>query len=657
MLDNGNFVLYNSDRKVMWQSFDHPTNTILPGQRLTPGQVLFSSVSATDDSTGIFRLIMQQDGWLVQYPVQTPYLAPYAYYTEGAVGGGNNVTLNLDNDGRLYLLNSTMKIKDLTTGGNPTQNQYLMKIDVDGIFRVYSHSLDQGNLSVIWASTRDRCSPKGICGLNGYCTQFDDKIKCECLPGFDYVNPSDWTAGCERNFTTESCKAEGGEVKYYNMRQVFSTSWENDSYAFVKTDTQNECEQSCLVDCNCEAALFKDSQCSKQKLPLRYGRQDTTVSNLEALVKVGILGSIPVYKDDGVRETKKKELRKDILAVSISLIIFAFLVLLVTGILIQKSHAWVYRKLNENKNLQLNEEIALRAFSYIELEQATSGFTEELGRGAFGTVFKGTLADNQKVVAVKRLENVSDTEHKEFQTEMEVIGKTHHRNLIRLLGYCQDGSKRLLVYEYMNNGSLADILFTQEKQLTWIERINIVRDIARGLGYLHEECETQIIHCDIKPQNILMDAQFLAKISDFGLAKLLKQDQTRTYTGIRGTKGYVAPEWYRKFPVTVKADVYSFGIVLFELICQRKAVDWSLPADEAILEEWVYDCLKVNELGKLVGTEEVDSIQLERMVKVGIWCIQDEPSLRPSMKKVLLMLEGTVEIPTPPSPKSFLSSV
>lgn len=391
-----------------------------------------------------------------------------------------------------------------------------------------------------------------------------------------------------------------------------------------------------------------------KSFPLDLEKKYTAVLNPAALIKVGILGSTTRE----VSETKKKELRKDILAVSISLTIFAFLVLLVTGILIQKSHAWVYRKLNENKNVQLNDEIALRAFSYTELEQATSGFTEELGRGAFGTVFKGTLADNQKVVAVKRLENVSDTEHKEFQAEMEVIGKTHHRNLIRLLGYCQDGSKRLLVYEYMSNGSLADILFTQEKHLTWIERINIARDIARGLLYLHEECETQIIHCDIKPQNILMDAQFLAKISDFGLAKLLKQDQTRTYTGIRGTKGYVAPEWYRKLPVTVKADVYSFGIVLFELICQRKAVDWSRPADEAILEEWVYDCLKVSELGKLVGTEEeVDSIQLERMVKVGIWCVQDEPSLRPSMKKVLLMMEGTVEIPTPPSPKSFLSAI
>lgn len=267
------------------------------------------------------------------------------------------------------------------------------------------------------------------------------------------------------------------------------------------------------------------------------------------------------------------------------------------------------------------------------------------------------MAEDQKVVAVKRLDKELVEGEKEFQTEMKIIGRTHHRNLVRLLGYCLDGSRRLLVYEYMSNGSLSDILFTPEKQPTWEERCGIARDIARGLLYLHDECDTQIINCDIKPQNILMDDHFCAKISDFGMAKLLKKDQTRTYTGVRGTRGYVAPEWHRKLPVTVKADVYSFGIVLLELICRRKCVDWSLAEDESILEYWVYSCFEAGELGKLVGDEEVERRQFERMVKISIWCIQDEPSLRPSMKKVLLMLEGTVEIPVPPSPTSFLSTI
>ncbi|PRQ49141.1 putative protein kinase RLK-Pelle-SD-2b family [Rosa chinensis] len=154
-----------------------------------------------------------------------------------------------------------------------------------------------------------------------------------------------------------------------------------------------------------------------------------------------------------------------------------------------------------------------------------------------------------------------------------------------------------------------------------------------------------------------MDEYMCPKISDFGLAKLLQQDQTRTTTSIRGTKGYVAPEWHRKMPITVKADVYSFGIVLLEIVCYRRNVDWSLPHDEAILDELVYHYFESGELSKFLGDEEINRRQFERVIKVGLWCIQDEPSLRPYMKKVLLMLEGTVDIPIPPNPSSFLNTI
>ncbi|XP_055832157.1 G-type lectin S-receptor-like serine/threonine-protein kinase LECRK3 [Solanum dulcamara] len=658
MLDTGNFVLYNSDHDVIWQSFDNPTNTLLPGQHISAGQELFSSASEADDSFGIFRLKMQGDGNLVQYPVNTPDTAPYAYYSSGTDGVGNNVTLNLDDDGHLYLLNSTKSLRNITRGGYPRKSTiiYMMKIDADGILRVYSHSLNQQNSSAIWSSTNDRCIPKGLCGLNGYCTNIDDQVKCLCLPGFDFVMPGNWTAGCERNFTAETCRLKENTSKYYAMRPVVNTGWEDSTYVTLDTTTKEDCEQACLQDCNCEAAFFNDNKCRKQRLPLRYGRRDMGNSNI-ALVKVGINVLADEALPNQIEETKGKKLRIDILIAGITLAVFALLVLGISGFLIHRNHVWTYRKIQESRSVQLFEDVAPRAFSYAELEQATSGFKEALGRGAFGTVFKGILAEDQKVIAVKRLDKELVEGETEFQTEMKIIGRTHHRNLVRLLGYCLDGSSRLLVYEYMSNGSLTDVLFTPEKKPTWEERCGFARDIARGLLYLHDECDTQIIHCDIKPQNILMDDQFCAKISDFGMAKLLKKDQTRTYTGIRGTRGYVAPEWHRNLPVTVKADVYSFGVVLMELICRRKCVDWSLDENESILEYWVYNCFDTGELDKLVGDEEVDRRQFERMVKISIWCIQDEPSLRPSMKKVLLMLEGTVDIPVPPSPTSFLSAI
>nr|GEU99713.1 G-type lectin S-receptor-like serine/threonine-protein kinase LECRK3 [Tanacetum cinerariifolium] len=329
------------------------------------------------------------------------------------------------------------------------------------------------------------------------------------------------------------------------------------------------------------------------------------------------------------------------------------------GVLIYKARVWAYRKVSDNINFQLFENVGPRAFSYAELEILTDGFKEELGRGSFGIVYKGIIESSMKVVAVKKLkEELAQQREIEFQTEMKVIGRTHHRNLAKLLGYCCEGSERLLVFEYMPQGSLADILFEPIRNTPcWAERIRMAIDIAHGILYLHEECETAIIHCDIQPQNILMDKYNCAKISDFGLAKLLEHDQTRTSTLIRGTRGYVAPEWYKNLHVTVKVDVYSFGIVLFEILCCRMSVESNFPVNEAILEEWVYDCYEADELSKLVDGEDVDKRTLDRMVKIGLWCIQEDPDLRPSMKKVVLMLEGTLKIPVPPNPASFLSVV
>ncbi|WMV53827.1 hypothetical protein MTR67_047212 [Solanum verrucosum] len=425
LMDTGNFALYDSDRNVIWQSFDNPTNTLLPGQHISVGQELFSSASETDDSLGIFRLKMQDDGNLVQYPVNTADSAPYAYYASYTAGLGNNVSLNLDDDGLLYLFNSTNGLKNLTKGGYRRERTiiYMMKIDADG----------------------------------------------------------NWSAGCERNFTTETCQLKENTSKYYDMRTVENTGWEDSTYVVLAVTTKEDCEQACLQDCNCEAASFKDKVCRKQRLPLRDGRRDQRNSNL-ALVKVGINVPNKELPDQKIEEIKGKKLRIDILFASITLTVFALLVDLekvqkvgevgarLPSVPESSDNSMASLKIQESRSVQLSEDVAPRAFSYAELEQATSGFKEALGRGAFGTVFKGILAEGQKVVAVKRLDKELVEGETEFQTEIKIIGRTHHRNLVRLLGYCLDRSRRLLAYEYMTNGSLVDILFTPEKQPTWEER-------------------------------------------------------------------------------------------------------------------------------------------------------------------------------------------
>ncbi|WOL11201.1 hypothetical protein Cni_G19963 [Canna indica] len=324
-----------------------------------------------------------------------------------------------------------------------------------------------------------------------------------------------------------------------------------------------------------------------------------------------------------------------------------FAVIAILCILLYRNRAWRYRRISRNRELDLVEEIAPRSFSFEELKIATENFKKVLGKGAFGTVFKGILGCSGRAVAIKRLENGVGEGEREFRAEMRAMGRTHHKNLVRLIGFCCDGSYRLLVYEYMSNGSLADLIFNGDGFPEWSERVRITLDIAKGLHYLHEECESTIIHCDIKPQNILMDENLTAKISDFGLAKLLMPSQTRTFTEIRGTRGYLAPEWHKNSPISAKADVYSFGVVLLEVVCCRKNLKLEGEVDEILLLEWVDGCFARGETKKLVG-DEVDMEELNRFVRVGLWCTQTEPAFRPSMKKAVMMLEGIIDVSLPP---------
>ncbi|XP_031279774.1 G-type lectin S-receptor-like serine/threonine-protein kinase LECRK3 [Pistacia vera] len=258
MFDSGNFILYNSDQEIIWQSFRNPTNTILPGQSLLAGEELFSSVSATNQSTGIFRLKMQNDGNLVQYPKDTPDEAAYSYYSLFTDDRGENVSLNLDVDGYLYLVHSTgFIIKDLTPGGYSTEGTiYLMKIDTDGIFQLYSFKLNQNSIVlIVWASSDDKCSPKGLCGLNRYCVKNDRDIYCQCLPGYLISGEG----GCQKNFSTENCESKDGNIKY-TIDRVANTKWEDASYSILSLPTEEECEKACLEDCSCEATMFKDGE-------------------------------------------------------------------------------------------------------------------------------------------------------------------------------------------------------------------------------------------------------------------------------------------------------------------------------------------------------------------------------------------------------------
>ncbi|XP_012461251.2 G-type lectin S-receptor-like serine/threonine-protein kinase SD2-5 [Gossypium raimondii] len=286
-------------------------------------------------------------------------------------------------------------------------------------------------------------------------------------------------------------------------------------------------------------------------------------------------------------------------------------------------------------------------FSYEELKNITKNFSNKLGEGGFGSVFHGILPLGSDV-AVKHQFNIGAV-NKSFIAEVQTIGSIHHYNLVSLVGFCAESSNRLLVYEYMANGSLDRWIFNQNRDLDlgWQIRRKIILDIAKGLAYLHEECNQKIIHLDIKPQNILLDENFNAKISDFGLSKLIGKDQSRVITAMRGTPGYMAPEWLSSC-ITEKVDVYSFGIVVLEILCGRRNVDVSQQEEDMHLLGLFKRKQEEGQLMDLVDkcSDDMQSNAAEvvELMKVAAWCLQTEYARRPSMSTVVKLFEGSVDV-------------
>lgn len=288
-----------------------------------------------------------------------------------------------------------------------------------------------------------------------------------------------------------------------------------------------------------------------------------------------------------------------------------------------------------------------RWYSLRELEDATRGFAEEsvIGEGGYGVVYKGVLEDGS-VVAVKNLLNNKGQAEKEFKVEVEAIGKVRHKNLVGLVGYCAEGPQRMLVYEYVDNGNLEQWLHGDVgpvSPLTWDVRMKIAIGTAKGLAYLHEGLEPKVVHRDIKSSNILLDRKWNAKVSDFGLAKLLGSEKTYVTTRVMGTFGYVSPEYASTGMLNEGSDVYSFGVLLMEIVTGRSPIDYSRPPGEMNLIDWFKGMVASRR-----GEELVDPLievqpsprSLKRALLVCLRCIDLDVSKRPKMGQIVHMLEA-----------------
>nr|GMC91273.1 L-type lectin-domain containing receptor kinase VIII.1-like [Ipomoea batatas] len=326
---------------------------------------------------------------------------------------------------------------------------------------------------------------------------------------------------------------------------------------------------------------------------------------------------------------------------------------------------WVYSK--KFKNVKTSEILASdiikmpKEFTYKSLKSATKSFdsTRIIGHGAFGTVYKGILPENNEVVAVKRCSHNGQGKT-EFLSELSIIGTLRHRNLVRLQGWCHEKGEILLVYDLMSNGSLDKALFESRIVLPWPHRQKILLGVASALAYLHQECENQVIHRDIKTSNIMLDESFNARLSDFGLARQVEHDKSPDATVAAGTMGYLAPEYLLTGRATDKTDVFSYGAVVLEVASGRRPIEKE--AEKARgngnLVEWVWGLHREGRLLSAADSRlngEFEEGEMRRVLLVGLACSHPDPMARPSMRGVVQMLVGEAEVPLVPRAKPSMN--
>ena len=655
LLDSGNLILnsgFNSSKKlVLWQSFDYPTHTFLIDSKLGYNKITKTKLRVTswknseDPSQGHFSLELDpsENSFNIRW-----IHSSRNYWSSGPWNGyifsllpemRNNHLCYFefisDNNGCYlshHLLNSS------------TISQTILDVSGQIQQRLW---LPSTGWQLVWSFPKEQCQVYAFCGAYGSCNEKFFPF-CTCLPGFKPKSPRDWdlkdySGGCFRktklHCTKNSSSLASGSERDRFLDMPSMSLPENKQSVIVYS--MADCESTCLNDCSCVAFAYRNNDCS-----IWMG----DLLNLQQL-EAGDSSGKTLYIRLAASEFRSSRKIKGIIIVVMSSAagLAVLLGLIVFLILRQRRKTVGARKVLAG---------LLVVYKYSDLQIATKKFSEKLGRGGFGSVFKGILPDST-IVAVKKLESVSQGE-KEFRAEVSIIGTIQHVNLVRLRGFCSQGTKKLLVYDFMSNGSLASHLFHQNKSnvLDWKTRYQIALGTARGLAYLHEKCRYCIIHCDIKPENILLDTDFCPKVADFGLAKLVGREFSRVLTSMRGTRGYLAPEWIAGVAITSKADVYSYGMMLFEFVSGRRNSDQSeldgkVNYFPSLAAKVVMEGGNVLSLldPKLEGNADMEELKI--VCKVACWCIQDGEAHRPSMGQVVQILEGNIELNLPPVPQTL----
>jgi len=685
LLDSGNLVLLDvsnsssnssaaAPRRTLWQSFDHLTDTLLPSAKLGLNKAtgvstrLVSKLSSATPSPGRYcfevdpgapQLVLKLCGSSVSvtYWATGAWNGRYFSNIPELAGDVPNFHLAFVDDAREEYLQY-----NVTTEATVTRNF----VDVTGQNKHQVWLGASKGWLTLYAGPKAQCDVYAACGPFAVCSYTAVEV-CSCMKGFSVRSPVDWeqgdrAGGCIRDAPLDCTGSSNGSNAPSSTDGFFSMpsiGLPDNGRTLQNVRSSAECSTACLNNCSCTAYSYGGSQgCLVWQDGLLNAKQQQSnggdaVSDVETL-----------YLRLAARELQTSGgggKKRGVIIGAVTGACTAALILLVLTI------ALIIRRRKKTKN---DRGGGLTAFSYRELRSATKNFSEKLGQGGFGAVFKGQLRDST-AVAVKRLDGSFQGE-KQFRAEVSSIGVIQHVNLVRLVGFCCEGERRFLVYEHMPNRSLDIHLFQSGRGggvfLDWGTRYQIAVGIARGLSYLHDGCRDRIIHCDVKPENILLDASLLPKIADFGMAKFVGRDFSRVLTTVRGTKGYLAPEWISGTAVTPKVDVYSYGMVLLELVSGRRNAAGeeyrTTSGDAGEEEELAFFPMKAaRELVKGPGVVSVSSllddklcgdadlVEVERACKVACWCIQDDEADRPTMAEVVQVLEGVLDCDMPPLPR------
>ncbi|KAJ9553674.1 hypothetical protein OSB04_017719 [Centaurea solstitialis] len=667
LLDTGNLVLWDergTKENPIWQSFDHPSDNLLPGIKFGKDLVtgreryLTSWKSPDDPAIGLYSDRVDTNG----YPQIIGWRDQVMLSRLGPWNGQGFSGFPVDMPNPFYTIEFVINEKEIYHKFELITGRVLQRMHLtwDGK-SLHMHWLERTQEWEVYQDMAvDGCGRYALCGPYGVCSNLKHP-PCSCMEGFEprfqkQWEVSDWSSGC-RPKQPFNCGTGDGFRKLPGVKLPDTrTSWYNVNM------TLGECEMACRRNCVCTAYTNLDirkggSGCLLWFDDLMDIREYETSQDLYVRLAGSELKDYMVYN-------RRQGVLIIVLPTSLALLILsvlAYALRMRKKISLKKGQGNRESSLGKkNTSVPMEDLDELPVFSLDKIAAATDNFSvsNKIGEGGFGPVYKGLLEDDREI-AVKRLSETSQQGFDEFKNEVICIAKLQHRNLVKLLGYCIHGKEMMLIYEYMANKSLDSFLFDEERSsmLDWPRRFHIINGMARGILYLHQDSRLQIIHRDLKAANILLDGDMNPKISDFGLArKFVGNDASDKTKKVVGTYGYISPEYAVHGRFSIKSDVFSFGVLVLEIVSGMKNREFSHEDHRDNLLGHAWRLYREDKLIELMSESLRNScvvLEVVRAIHVGLLCVQHHAEDRPTMLSVVLMLVSESALPPPKQPAFF----